>query len=238
MVKVENILPPLTNISLSAKLTSGKSLGSSNQTAYQKETSYTSYPINRNIYFQTPKILATKANDTIKLSAGERSGTFKLDFTSVSDKVSPVIDLQRTSVTTIHNRIDNNNALNTVVETSARGGSTLAKHLTRPVTLAEKAKGLKIMLAANKPSAASFDVYYRTNSGGRLLDNDFVLIAPETDMPSDDNPTIYRDYRFLPGGIGGHLDDFDQFQLKIVMKSTNSAKTPRFGDLRIIALTV
>ena len=238
MVKVENILPPLTNISLSAKLTSGKSLGSSNQTAYQKETSYTSYPINRNIYFQTPKILATKANDTVKLSAGERSGTFKLDFTSVSDKVSPVIDLQRTSVATIHNRIDNNNALNTVVETSARGGSTLAKHLTRPVTLAEKAKGLKIMLAANKPSAASFDVYYRTNSGGRLLDNDFVLIAPETDMPSDDNPTIYRDYRFLPGGIGGHLDDFDQFQVKIVMKSTNSAKTTRFGDLRIIALTV
>jgi hypothetical protein len=146
--------------------------------------------------------------------------------------------MQRTSISTIHNRIDNNNALSTVAETSARGGSSLAKHLTRPVTLAEKAKGLKIMLAANKPSAAAFDVYYRTNSGGRLLDQPFVLIAPETAMPSDDNPSIYRDYRFLPGGIGGSLDDFDQFQVKIVMKSSNSAKTPRFGDLRVIALTV
>ena len=57
-------------------------------------------------------------------------------------------------------------------------------------------------------------------------------------MPSDDNPTVYRDYRYLPGGIGGNLNDFDQFQIKIVMKSTNSAKVTTFGDLRAIALTV
>jgi hypothetical protein len=237
LVKVENILPPSTKVDLSAKLTSGKSLAG-NETAYQKETSYSSYPINRNVYFSTPKLLSTKRNSDVNLGANNRSNTFKVDFTSVSDKVSPVVDMQRTSISTIHNRIDQNNAINTVAETNARGGSSLAKHLTRPVTLAEKAKGLKIMLAANKPSAASFDVYYRTNNSGRLLDQDFILIAPEAAMPSDDNPSVYRDYRYLPGGIGGNLDDFDQFQVKIVMKSTNSAKAPRFGDLRIIALTV
>ena len=237
LVKVENILPPSTQIDLSAKLTSGKSLAGS-ETAYQKETSYTSYPINRNVYFQTPKLLSTKRNSDANLGSNVKSSSFKVNFTSVSDKVTPVVDMQRTSVSTIHNRIDQNNAINSVVETNARGGSSLAKHLTRPVTLAEKAKGLKIMLAANKPSAASFDVYYRTNNSGRLLDQDFILISPEAAMPSDDNPSIYRDYRYLPGGIGGNLDDFDQFQVKIVMKSTNSAKAPRFGDLRIIALTV
>jgi hypothetical protein len=237
LVKVENILPPSTKVDLSAKLTSGKSLAG-NETAYQKETSYSSYPINRNIYFSTPKLLSTKRNSDVNLGANIRSNTFKVDFTSVSDKVTPVVDMQRTSISTIHNRIDQNNAINTVAETNARGGSSLAKHLTRPVTLAEKAKGLKIMLAANKPSAAAFDVYYRTNNSGRLLDQDFILINPEAAMPSDDNPSVYRDYRYLPGGIGGNLDDFDQFQVKIVMKSTNSAKAPRFGDLRIIALTV
>lgn len=237
LVKVENILPPSTKLDLSARLTSGKSLAG-NETAYQKETSYTSYPINRNVYFSTPKLLSTKRNSDVNLGANIRSSTFKVDFTSVSDKVTPVVDMQRTSVSTIHNRIDQNNAINVVAETNARGGSSLAKHLTRPVTLAEKAKGLKIMLSANKPSAASFEVYYRTNNTGRLLDQDFILITPESAMPSDDNPSIYRDYRYLPGGIGGNLDDFDQFQVKIVMKSTNSAKAPRFGDLRIIALTV
>ena len=237
MLKVDNILPPATNVSVSGKLTSGKSLAGS-ETAYQKETGYTAYPINRNIYFQTPKLLATKRNADANIGAGIKSSTFKVDMTTVSSLVSPVVDMQRTSISTIHNRVDQNNALNVVAETNARGGSTLGKHLTRPVTLAEKARGLKIMLAANKPSACSFDVYYRTNSGGRLLDQDYILIAPEAPMPSDDNPNIYRDYRYLPGGIGGNLNDFDQFQVKIVMKSTNSAKVPRFGDLRIIALTV
>ena len=108
-------------------------------------------------------------------------------------------------------------------EKKIRGGSLIAKHLTRPIALAEKAKGLKIMIAANKPSAASFEVFFRTNASSALLDTDFTLIAPEVQMPSDANPTIYRDYRFLPGGIGGHLADFDQFQVKIVMKSTNNA---------------
>ena len=238
MLKVENILPPLTTVSANAKLTSGKSLGGA-ETAYQKETGYTSYPVNRNIYFDTPKVLATKRNADIKLGAGTRSASVKVDFTTNSSLVSPVIDLQRTSISTIHNIVDNNNSLSVVDETSARGGSSLAKHLTAPITLSEKAKGLKIMLSANKPSAASFDVYFRTNStGGRLLDQDFTLIAPETGIPSDDNPAVFRDYRYLPGGINGSLNDFDQFQVKIVMKSTNSAKISRFGDLRVIALTV
>ena len=237
MLKVENILPPLTTVSANAKLTSGKSIGGS-ETAYQKETSYRAYPINRNIYFNTPKLLATKRNADANLS-GARSTSVKVDFTSVSSKVSPVIDLQRTSVSTIHNRVDNNNAIDVVAETNARGGSSLAKHLTVPITLAEKAKGLKIMLGANKPSASSFDVYFRTNStGGRLLDQAFTLIAPEENIPSDDNPEVFRDYSYLPGGIGGTLNDFDQFQIKIVMKSTNSSKVSRFGDLRVIALTV
>ncbi len=237
MLKVENILPPLTTIAANAKLTSGKSLGGS-ETAYQKETSYRAYPINRNIYLDTPKLLATKRNADDNLS-GARSTSVKVDFTTNSSLVSPVIDLQRTSISTIHNRVDNNNALDVVAETSARGGSSLAKHLTRPITLSEKAKGLKIMLSANKPSAAAFDVYFRTNStGGRLLDKDFTLISPETAMPSDDNPVIFRDYRYLPGGINGTLDDFDQFQIKIVMRSTNSSKVTTFGDLRVIALTV
>jgi len=238
MLKVENILPPLTTVSANAKLTSGKSLGG-DETAYQKETEYTPYPVNRNIYFDTPKVLATKRNADIKLSTGTRSASVKVDFTTNSSLVSPVIDLQRTSMSTIHNIVDNNNALSVVNETNARGGSSLAKHLTTPITLSEKAKGLKIMLSANKPSKASFDVYFRTNStGGRLLDQDFTLIAPETGVPSDDNPGIFRDYRYLPGGINGTLNDFDQFQIKIVMKSTNSAKISRFGDLRVIALTV
>ena len=239
VIKVENILPPATSIDTSAKLTSGSSI-SGNETRYNKETDYTAYPLNRNIYFDTPKLLATKRNADFQITGTEtRSATIKVNLKSATSFVSPVIDMQRTSLAMIHNQIDSNNALSSVNETSARGGTTLAKHLTKPVTLAEAAKGLKIMLSANKPSTASFDMYYRTNTGGNnLLDQDFIPIDPENNIAGDDNPRILRDYRYLAGGIGGDLPEFDQFQVKIVMKSTNTAKVPSFGDLRVIALTV
>ncbi len=246
MIKAENILPPTTSIGVAGKLTTGKSLAG-NETAYQKEGDYVAYPLNRNISFEVPKLLATKRNADANIAgSNKKSATFAMSLTTQSSKVTPVIDLQRCSMSMIHNRVDKqvasgtggNIPINYVAETNARGGSSLARHLTKPVTLAEKAKGLKIMLSANKPSACDFDVYWRTNANGQLLDQDWTIIGAETSMPSDDNPTVYRDYRYLPGGIGGTLDDFDQFQVKIVMKSANSSKVPRFGDLRIIALTV
>ena len=37
-------------------------------------------------------------------------------------------------------------------------------------------------------------------------------------------------------GIGTPLDEFTQFQIKIVMQGTNAAEVPLLKDLRIIAL--
>jgi hypothetical protein len=235
-LNIENILPFACNVSAVAKLTSGKSTAGS-EVAYQGDVSYKAYPINKNIYFDNPKLLATKRNETDNMS-GNSSTTIKLDLTTSTSYTTPVIDMQRTSITTVHNRIDQNNALRSSAETNSLGGTSLAKHVTKPITLSEKAKGLKILLSANKPSTSDFDVYFRTNSSSKLLDTVYTLIAPEVTLPADENPNIYRDYRYLPGGIGGTLNDFDQFQIKIVMKSTNNAKVPQFGDLRVIALTV
>ena len=235
-VGVENILPPATAINASARLTSGKSTAGT-ETAEQVATSYSPIAINKNVYFNNPKLLATSRNETDRMS-GNPSALIKLELAAGNSYVSPVVDLQRTSLTTVHNRIDNNNAFSSVEETNSIGGTTLAKHVTKPVTLSEKARGLKILLSANKPSTSDFDVYFRTNSGGELLTSSYTLIAPETGIPANDNPLIFRDYRYLPGGINGTLNDFDQFQVKIVMRSTNNAKVPTFGDLRVIALTV
>jgi len=235
-VGIENILPPATSINGYSRLTTGKSTAGT-ETAEQVDTAYTPIPLNKNVYFNNPKLLATSRNETDRMS-GNSSALIKLELAAGNSYVSPVIDLQRTSLTTVHNRIDENNTFDDVAETNSIGGTTLAKHVTKPVTLSEKAKGLKILLSANRPSTSNFDVYFRTNSGGDLLTSSYTLIAPETGIPASDNPTVFRDYRYLPGGIGGTLNDFDQFQVKIVMRSTNNAKIPQFGDLRVIALTV
>lgn len=57
-------------------------------------------------------------------------------------------------------------------------------------------------------------------------------------MPSDENPNAFREYRYLVGGDGGTMNAFSQFQIKIVLKSTNTSRPPVIQDLRIIALSV
>ena len=109
----------------------------------------------------------------------------------------------------------------------------------KPVILEQDAVGLKIVLSANRPSEADFLVYYRTASGDEVLsDQTWVLSNQETNNPSDSNPRIFREYRYLVGGLGGNLSAFTQFQVKVVFRSTNSAKAAVIRDLRVIALSV
>jgi hypothetical protein len=164
--------------------------------------------------------------------------------TTTDTRVSPVIDLQRCGLATISNLIDKQSDNSTVplkytAETVSSGGSSLAKHLTIPTTLQEEAVGLKIILAANRPPSANFNVYYRTaDEGQNIRGQEWTLASPEASMPPDTRKSVFREYRYLVGGFGGNLDPFTQFQIKIVMESTNSSQVPVIRDLRAIALAV
>ena len=57
-------------------------------------------------------------------------------------------------------------------------------------------------------------------------------------MPSDENTRVFREYRYLVGGQNGVLPAFTKFQLKIVFRSTTSARVPKIRDLSAIALSV
>ena len=76
-VGVENILPPATAINASARLTSGKSTAGT-ETAEQVDTVYTPIAINKNVYFNNPKLLATSRNETDRMS-GAPSALIKLN---------------------------------------------------------------------------------------------------------------------------------------------------------------
>ena len=159
-----------------------------------------------------------------------------------------MIDLQRSSVALINNIIDKQDSsssvgfnvpLKFINETSATGGSSGSKHLTRVVTLDTDAVGLKILLSANRPSGTDFELYFRTGTADETLtEKTFTLQAPETTLPTDENFQVFREYRYLIGGQNGALPAFTKFQVKIVFRSVNSAFVPRIRDLRIIALSV
>ena len=242
-------MPQSTSIEVSGKFISGKSNAGS-ETPYSQDGDFATLVLRENNFFSAPRVVANDAIETLNLAAGEKSATIKVDMTSTSGYVSPVLDMQRASLWLTHNRIDNqdsngsslnniNTPINLVVETDKTGGTHLSKHVTRPVTLAASAVGLKIILAANRPSVSDFEVYFKAISDDASFDEtNWIEVQKETVLPSDENPGVFRDYEFIVGGPGGLSVPFNRFIIKIVMKSSNNAKVPQFKDLRVIALAV
>ncbi len=229
---------------MNGKFHTGKSLAGA-ETPYLEDTILTSLSNKEANYFSRPKVIA---NSTKETALGTSTAKMYVDMTTENSYVSPVLDLQRASLALIHNRIDNqaetsasgfNVPIDYIDETDPNQGSHLSKHITKPVTLVNDAVGLKVLIGANRPSTSSFDVYYKTLSDDQdINDVSWVLAEKESNVPSDENRNIFRDYRYLIGGQGGGLNAFNTFQIKIVFKSSNSSKVPTIKDLRIIALGV
>lgn len=169
-----------------------------------------------------PSVVASSDN-----ASGSETMKFNLSLSTDDSKVSPVIDLQRVSTLALENIIDNNVA---------------AQHITVPVVIDESSTGLKVIFAANRPSPSNFDVYVRVAVDEDALaatdgtdDNNFisdwVQATIDKELPSDENPSTYRDYEYTID-----TEQFTAFQVKIVMHSSNSSKSPVIRDLRAIAL--
>ena len=238
------LVPDDTTLVYNTKFTTGSSLAGT-ETKYAKDDNYsTEIIIGDENYFSAPRIVANTSNEVAELGANERSVSIKVDMATVRSSVSPVIDAQTASLTTEANMIDRQNPtaftgynvpLSYSAETNAFGGSSLAKHITTAASLDEPATGMKVILAALRPSGSEIELYYRTaNDGDDILGTDWTLIASETSVaPDNDN---FREYRYLIGGDSGTLDEFTEYQFKIVFKGTNSSAVPFIRDFRAIAM--
>lgn len=245
---VSFIKPLGTNMYASYKGTSGKSFAG-NETPYTVDGSYSPIRLNgNNTNLNHNYVVAADSIADAEIAVGAKTAMMKFDFTTNNEFVSPMVDLQRTSLTLIDNVIDKQDSaatngfnvpMNFVNETEASGGTSAAKHITSVIELGQEAVGLKVLLTAHRPKEADFKLYYRTGAEGDLLQQlDFTEVSKESTIPSDQNPRIYREYEYLVGGQGGNVPAFTKFQLKIVMNSTNSARVPIIKDLRAIALGV
>jgi len=182
------------------------------------------------------------------LGVGVKSLDVAVNMATIDSNVSPMIDMQRVSMSAISYVIDRQDSsatsgfnvpLSFVNETTPTGGSSASRHITKPVTLSQDAVGIKILLTANRPSAADFEIYYRVAAGDEVLtDKSWVIVPEQTNNPSDESGFVFRQYEYLIGGQAGNLAAFTQMQFKIVLRTTNAARVPTIKDLRVIALGV
>jgi len=244
----DHIVPTNTQIAFDAKFTSGCSYaGNDAANRFSRDANFRRFTPGTTIVFDSPKGVYQPHEEG--KPGRNKSVLVKVSMSTPSRYVSPVIDMQRASFAFTENRIDNqvaatpNNTQNVPIlyvdETDPVSGTSIAKHVTKPVTLIEDATGLKVLVAANVPPEANFEMYYRVYraADGDLLDTrPWIQVEAENVQPKDANKTIFREYEYLIGGTEGTLPEFTQFQLKIVMKSSNVCRVPRFRDLRAIAM--
>tara|TARA_Y100001936_G_C16092055_1_gene687227 strand:- start:1997 stop:7621 length:5625 start_codon:yes stop_codon:yes gene_type:complete len=219
-----------TNIAWSVKMT-----GVTNNTL---DTAYT--PVIQLVNFQldTQKKITTTPN-----SYEERA-----QLSSLSKHISPVIDVKRNGVITIENIINNTSAN----ETNSSGGDSLARYITRRVTLKDgfDATDLSVHLVANRQAGSSIKVYYKILS---QFDTDVFDNRPWVEMTEasaninsiskSEEIEDYIDLEYNPSAanttytVGSvAYDSFKTFAIKIVMLSGNTTKVPLLKDLRVVAL--
>lgn len=221
--------------------------------------SYESIVISNPIDFNEEKAIFSRTTE-IANYGGAPSNRVKVNMTTASDYMSPIVNLDRTYTVYIHNLINSN----TANETLPTGGSLRNKYISQIVTLADgqDAEDMRIILSAYRPPGSNSDikVYVRVSNG-----EDFESIYSRNwiEMEAFDS-SIYSslsnrkdwrefNYKFPDSMMTGRNDQdspiiqytnsanttfetYKQYQIKIGLQSDTSAIYPRVADLRVIAL--
>ena len=208
--------------------------------------------LNEQNVFPTPRIICSKLNEDNELS-GNKSFTMECILTSESDNVSPVIDLDRSSLITTSNRINNivssstsgsgyymqsgdsGFSTNSDWSTVAKGDPNEAIYITRLTKLATKATALTVSFAASRHPDTTISIYYKivpVGSTGNIDEQQWVNMGYQTNYNSTaTEEELWKDYEYEVKGL-----NFNAMQVKIVMRSTNQARVPLISDFRAIAL--
>lgn len=217
--------------------------------SYNLDSSFYKIIPNDNYYYKQNRSVLSGINETEYLN-GAKSISYRIGLFSTNKNLSPVVDINRTNLFAISNRLSNHVSgidYNYAAETGNISGSAVAKYVTKEITLNNPSTALDIRLTASVASSSSVEVYYRTKlpeDTKSFNDINFVQLAV-TNTPasseqrsqspySSDFTTDFSEYQYLVQ----NLPEFVSFQIKIVMKGTNPAFPPRIRDMRGIALAL
>jgi hypothetical protein len=169
--------------------------------------------------------------------------------------IAPVIDIEKTNLTMINNRV-NNDVTN---ETNASGGNALARYITRTMTLedGQDAEDLRVKLSAYKPIGTEIRVYYKIlnkDDSDEFADRAWTLMEQTTVSSvysSEKNEYDFKtfDYEVPSANLSGSSNEiqytnsqgvtytgYKYLAIKIVLTSTTSGVVPKVTEMMAIAL--
>ena len=242
---IQTMTVPGTNIDYFVRTTTGRSVhGSETEFSLISNANKLAVVHNDNLFFTAPRMVASEINETNETITGGKSFYTILELSTTNTKLSPVLDTQRMSVFTIQNRLNSPTSSNTpsfVADTANTGTSSAAVYCTKPVILENNSKALDIRLTANIRATSEVEMYFRVSGSDQDVQLSELAWTPFNSdgspdvsiVPSEDD-TTFKEYKFSQANI----KEFTSFQLKIVMKGTNSSYPPIIRDMRGIALAI
>ena len=256
---VQNLTVQGTSINAEVRTVSSTSI-SGTEIPYLDQ-GFEAVSLNKTNYLTSPRIIASKINETNKLSTlpGNKSMNLRVNLSSVDSRLSPVIDTQRVSTILTSNRVNNvitnyvtDNRVNSITE-----DPSAFQYLSKEITLENPASSIKILVNAHvnlyssirafyaisetenfEPIYIPFPGYNNINDRGQVIDvanNDGLpdaYYAPSQNLGFLPEEIGYREYTFT----ADELPSFKSYRIKLVMTSTSQAYVPRMKDLRVIAL--
>ena len=213
-------------------------------------------------YFDTPRCIASRVNETntstINVLPGERSFAMVLNLSSLTNRVSPVIDTTRMSAILTSNRIDNvitdvteDNRVDTLLD-----DPSAATYISKENTLETSATSLRIIVDAHVSESNDIKAFYAISESegfepifrpfpghDNLDENGRVKTSDKSSGKSDSLITKSDESGFIPEELeykeytftANELPSFKSFRIKFLMTSTNQAFVPRLTSLKVIA---
>ena len=257
---IGNLTPPDCSILMKNRQTTATS-SSGSETSFSQSSlnDAETIPLNDNYYYEVPHMVASEINETNEMSGG-KSLILPITLSSTNSNVSPVIDVKRMTFLAVANRINEIDSSSDVYPTSIydpmtdpEGDDHDAIYMTKRATLENPATSLRVIFDANREDTADIKVLFRTLRTDDASDfdeldfkffNDGGTVATSGGPDVSVSPSLgldqFNEYEFSAGvtddGIGTPLDEFIAFQIKIVLRATNSSRPPRIKDLRVLAL--
>jgi len=256
---LETIVPNFTSVDMSAKFSSGVHASGDTANRFNPNgtlqdmlvANYQRITPDQNIQFDSPRAIYHSNVKDLRNPTTSGLGLFtaapnpqnnysayvKIDLKTSNGYVSPIVDLQRASLSVAGECIDDGiTHINYIPETQPTGGSAASKHITTPVTTEIPAVSLDIRTEASLPTNAAVDCYYRTASSDQnIAENNWVLAEPYQTVPATGS-NVSTELRWLPGGQNGTLLPFQQSQVKFVLKGIDAG--PQIKNISIRSLAV
>ena len=257
--QVQNLTVSGTNINAQVRTTTSKSF-SGNEIPYI-DAGFEDITINQKNYFDTPRMIASKVNEDLKLTniVGGKSMQMSLALNTTDSRISPVIDAQRVNAIVTSNRVNDvitNFATDSRVDTIEED-PTGCQYVSKEIVLENSASSIKIIVAAHVGEDADLRAFFAVNGepgldpiftpfpGYSNLNSRGQVIAKENNNGESDSFIIksntkafnsedidYREYTFTVD----QLPAFKTYRVKFSLISKNQCFVPRVKDLRVIAL--